>query len=73
MAELIPKELLENLLSELNALDRGMVDVGGKLLKPSQCYRYDISPPYVLFNTNCPESLRTRIGQILAKYIPEIR
>jgi hypothetical protein len=70
MGELISKEALDKLMTELRALDTGTIDVGGKKLKPSQCYYYDISPPYVLFNTNCPETLKSRIQQILAKYIP---
>ena len=70
MGELISQESLNSLLAELKSLDQGLIEVGGKLLKPSQCFHYDISPPYVLFNTNCPDSLRSRITQIMTKYIP---
>jgi len=73
MGELLSKESLSNLIEELKSLDRGLVEVGGKLLKPSQCYHYDISPPYVLFNTNCPDNLRSQIVQIMGKYIPRFK
>ena len=69
MGEILSKDALEKLMTELKALDQGSVEVSGKQLKPSQCYYYDVSPPYVLFNTNCPDSLRSRVQQILGKYL----
>jgi hypothetical protein len=47
-----------------------MVDVSGERLKPSQCYHFDNNPPHLLFNTNCPHSLKDKIKAIITKYIP---
>lgn len=58
----------EDLLSELEELDREPVLVDGKALKPSQCYHIGTSPTHVLFNTNCPEELKEKVNRILAKY-----
>jgi hypothetical protein len=56
--------------AELNELDRDLVDVDGLRLKPSQCYHFDINPTHVLFNTNCPDSVKEKVHAILSKYIP---
>ncbi|GAC1452374.1 MAG: hypothetical protein NVSMB7_15060 [Chitinophagaceae bacterium] len=53
---------------ELDRLDKQPVLMNGKLVKPSQCYRYSTSPPHVLYNTNCPEHLMEKIEAILLKY-----
>jgi hypothetical protein len=53
---------------ELARLDEEMVLLGGQLVKPSSCYRFSASPPHVLYNTNCPDSLMAKIEYILAKY-----
>lgn len=58
----------EELLSELEALDNETVEVDGKEMKPSQCYHIGLDPTHVLFNTNCPEELKKKVNQILAKY-----
>jgi len=58
--ELPTKATLNKLLTELEELNDETVEVEGGLLKASQCYRYEISPPHVMFNTNCPESLRQK-------------
>jgi hypothetical protein len=55
---------------ELDWLDKQLVLLDGKLVKPSQCYRYAVHPPYVLYNTNCPEHLMETIESILLKYRP---
>lgn len=55
--------------AELEELDREMVTVEGNMLKPSQCYHFDINPLHVLFNTNCPDTLKEKVEAILSKYI----
>lgn len=60
---------LEKVKAELSELDRILVEIDGKKLKPSQCYRFDADPAHVLFNTNCPDDLRKKINAILSKYI----
>jgi hypothetical protein len=63
-------DIMGRVKAELNELDRELVDVDGKQLKPSQCYHFDVSPLHVLFNTNCPDSLKQKVQAILSKYIP---
>jgi hypothetical protein len=41
-------------------------------MKPSQCYMFSLNPPYILFNTNCPDLLREKLLAILRKYFEEI-
>lgn len=55
----------ERLQDELAALDDVPVEVDGKLLKPSQCYHLEMEPRHILFNTNCPDSLREMIMNIV--------
>ncbi|RYE37338.1 MAG: hypothetical protein EOP48_28915 [Sphingobacteriales bacterium] len=62
-------EILQKVKAELGELDRSMVEVDGIKLKPSQCYRFDVDPAHVLFNTNCPDELRKQVQSILSKYI----
>lgn len=57
--------------AELDELDRELIEVDGSRLKPSQCYHFDVSPVHVLFNTNCPDSLKLKVQSILSKYIPQ--
>ena len=68
--ELPSKDNLYKLLTELDQINEEMVEVDGRLLKAGQCYRYEISPPHILFNTDCPESLKQKISSILTKYLP---
>jgi hypothetical protein len=68
--ELPSKANLNKLLNELEELNDEVVEVDGRMLKARQCYRYEISPPHVLFNTDCPEALKQKISSILTKYIP---
>jgi hypothetical protein len=63
-------DLVNKLKAELNELDRELVIIDGKRFKPSQCFRFDPDPMHVLFNTNCPDSLKERINAIIAKYSP---
>lgn len=68
------KPLFQNLKSiqlELESLDRDLIDVDGKQLKPSQCYHFEVDPLHLLFNTNCPSRLREKINAIVTRYIPE--
>jgi hypothetical protein len=62
-------EILEKVKAELGELDRSLVEIDGIKLKPSQCYRFDVDPAHVLFNTNCPDELRRKVQSILSKYI----
>ncbi len=52
----------------LNELEQEPVLLGGKLVKPSQCYRFSATPPHVLYNTNCPDQLMEKIEAILLKF-----
>jgi hypothetical protein len=61
--------ILDKVRAELNELDNELVEIEGGPLKPSQCYRVGINPLHVLFNTNCPDSLKKRVEAILSKYI----
>ncbi len=70
MRKTLPWDVLEKVKLELGELDRHFVEIDGKQLKPSQCYRFDVDPAHILFNTNCPEGLRQKIQLILSKYIP---
>jgi hypothetical protein len=56
------------LLAELDTLDKEPVEINGKQLKASQCYHIGVNPTHVLFNTNCPESLKEKVNTILARY-----
>jgi hypothetical protein len=64
-------DIINRIQAELNELDANPVEIDGKKLKPSQCYHFNISPAHVLFNTNCPDTLRQRVEEILAKYLPD--
>jgi hypothetical protein len=52
-------------------LDKEPVEFGDIRMKPSQCYTFSLNPPHVLFNTNCPDSLREKVPAILLKYFKE--
>ena len=58
----------EKFLAELEGLDLETVEVEGKKLKPSQCYHVGVDPTHVLFNTNCPETVKEKVNGILSKY-----
>ncbi len=68
MALFIHKEKTSLIQEELDKLEGQLILLDGKLIKPSQCYRFSGNPPYVLYNTNCPEDLMKKIEDILAKY-----
>jgi len=53
---------------ELEDLDKEYIEMEGMKLKPSQCFRIANSSLHVIYNTNCPDSLKEKIEAILAKY-----
>ena len=65
----ITRDMLERVKAELGELDRFYVEIDGKKLKPSQCYRFDVDPAHILFNTNCPDELKKKVHSILSKYL----
>ena len=70
--EKVSTTVIDSIRAELNHLDDEMVRVDDRMLKPSQCYRIELDPVHVLFNTNCPEALRCKVQSILSKYIPGV-
>jgi hypothetical protein len=66
----LDQQIVEKLKAELGELDRDAVIIDGIHLKPSQCYHFDTDPVHVLFNTNCPDSLKEKVQAILLKYTP---
>jgi hypothetical protein len=68
----VNSSVIESIKTELTRLDNEMVRVDGLQLKPSQCYRIELDPVHVLFNTNCPDDLRAKVESILSKYIPGV-
>ena len=62
---------IDALKKELEELDKELIDIDGNKLKPSQCYRFETDPAHMLFNTNCPDSLKQKLQFILSKYLPE--
>ena len=62
-------DIARRIRQELMELENEEVDANGILLKPSQCYHFETDPPHVLFNTNCPASLKERIQIMLSKYL----
>jgi hypothetical protein len=60
---------VERIKAELSELDRETVDADGVRLKPSQCYHFEADPLHVLFNTNCPDTLKRRVQEIISRHI----
>lgn len=58
----------EMLLEELDSLDQEMIEVDGRVMKPSQCYHLGVDPVHVLFNENCPVELKEKVNTILRRY-----
>ncbi|MEP7277705.1 MAG: hypothetical protein ABI813_03590 [Bacteroidota bacterium] len=63
-----PKENSSLIRQALDHLEENPVLLNGKLIKPSQCYRFSTDPPRILYNTNCPEDLMGKIEAILLQY-----
>ncbi|TMI66412.1 MAG: hypothetical protein E6H07_11105 [Bacteroidetes bacterium] len=61
-------ENIIKLVRDLNDLDRQLVKVEGKMIKPSQCFRYETDPFHFMFNTNCPEELKQQVQSIFDRY-----
>jgi len=61
--------VVEKLTEELRALDEDMVELEGRQLKPSHCFRVNLDPVHVLFNTNCPDSLKEKVEALLTKHL----
>jgi hypothetical protein len=70
MADYNQQDKLDRLRLELADLDREQVEIDGISMKPSQCYRLETDPAHILFNTNCPSTLKERIQALLTKYVP---
>lgn len=64
----IAPEFVEMLKEELRELDKETVELNGNPVLPSHCYRLELDPAHVLFNTNCPADLKDRIEGLLHKY-----
>ncbi|MEO8173705.1 MAG: hypothetical protein ABI581_11500 [Sediminibacterium sp.] len=62
------KTARELLQQELDIIEQAHVDVDGVELKPSQCYFIQTDPPHILFNENCPASLKEKIETLLKRY-----
>lgn len=58
----LPKQIIDQIRTELEA-------VNGEWRDADKCYYFETDPPHVLFNTNCPDLLQSRIRSILSKYI----
>jgi hypothetical protein len=69
MNSVLPEYLLNQMRAELASLDTDKIKIDGKWLKPSQCYHLGVNPGHILFNTNCPDTLKEKIQSILSKYI----
>ena len=63
-------ETLTSIPQELAQLEQSLVMLGGKLVKPSDCYRLSGNPPRVIYNTNCPDYVKDKVEIILSKYQP---
>ena len=68
MQSSITPEFLEMLKAELRDLDQQYVNIGRRKMRPSQCYRIDVNPLHLLFNTNCPDELKRKLEAIVSKY-----
>ena len=64
------KEDIVKLENELKLLDDEPVLIEGSLLKPSQCYHFETDPVHILFNTNCPDTLKERLKAIVNRHFP---
>lgn len=60
----------QDLVKELQELDKETIQIDGGVLIASQCYRFETDPVHMMYNTNCPDSLKQRIESILIRYLP---
>ncbi|MGC4038649.1 MAG: hypothetical protein QM764_21985 [Chitinophagaceae bacterium] len=68
---LLSQDSVKKIMTELELLDQGLVEADGLQLKPSQCYYVGTDPFHILYNTNCPDSLKERIDSIVSFYLPK--
>jgi hypothetical protein len=68
MKSAISPEIVTRVKNELAQLDLSTIEVDGVHLLPSQCYHWGVEPAHVLFNTNCPDTLKEKVEAILSKY-----
>lgn len=68
MADSSSPDILNLIKGELAKLEDEPIILDGISLKPSQCYHLETNPAHVLFNTNCPDSLKEKVQAILDKY-----
>jgi hypothetical protein len=68
MSDTSSTDILNQIRAELSKLEDDSINIDGVSLKPSQCYHLETDPAHVLFNTNCPESLKEKVMAILDKY-----
>lgn len=59
---------ISDLQAELNDLNNTFVEVDGRQLKAGDCYYFGTNPVHLLYNTNCPDTLKIIIEKIIAKY-----
>jgi len=52
------------IVDAMEQLNHATVEVDGIKLEACKCYHYSLNPVHVLFNDNCPESLKRNIKQI---------
>ena len=71
MKSAISPEIVTRVKNELAQLDMSTIEVDGVHLLPSQCYHWGVEPAHVLFNTNCPDTLKEKVEAILSKYTQE--
>ncbi len=62
---------IDRLRDELDEVNRDWLKIEGTNLSGIQCYHLETNPPHLLFNTNCPELLRSKLTSILNKYFPD--
>jgi hypothetical protein len=68
MKQLLSPLIIAKLNEELGELDKEMIQVNGRWVHPSNCYRVSENLPQILFNTDCPDELKKRVQDILNKY-----
>lgn len=59
---------IARLRSELQELDKALFEINGMKMRPSQCYYFGLNPFHILYNTNCPDSIKTRVEEIISKF-----
>ena len=68
--EYLAKKIDDKIKQELVQFDQEMIEIEGATMKASDCFHFSTDPIHLLFNTNCPQSLKDRITNIVRKYHP---